>query len=224
MTTIHWFGHSAFSFVGERSVFIDPFGPPLEQMTTSGNTFDYPPIGGVGAELLLITHEHFDHNHAAAIDGDPLILRSTAGRMDSPVGEVVAVASEHDVLAGTARGPNTIFEFVLDGLRICHFGDFGQSALRPEQRLALGDIDVLLLPVGGGPTIGPAAAAAITRELAPQLVIPMHYGNAHVNWLESADEFLEAMDLRTVRAPARASLQDLLDSCAGARVAVLEVP
>ena len=89
--------------------------------------------------------------------------------------EVVAVASEHDDVAGTKRGPNTIFRFTLDGLRVCHFGDFGQSALRPEQQQAIGEVDVLFLPVGGGPTVGGESAAAIVRALRPRLVVPMHY-------------------------------------------------
>ncbi len=73
--------------------------------------FEYPAIEGVDADLLLVTHEHLDHNAVEVIGGDPAILRSTAGRLESPIGEVLAVASEHDAAAGTERGPNTIFVF-----------------------------------------------------------------------------------------------------------------
>ena len=117
-------------------------------------------------------------------------MRSTAGRFETPVGEVVAIASEHDAEAGTSRGPNTIFVFTLDGVRVCHFGDFGQSALRPEQREAIGAVDLLIVPVGGGPTIGAAAAAEITRALDPRWVVPMHYRTAAIDFLEPADAFL----------------------------------
>ena len=96
--------------------------------------FDYPPIEADGVDLLLVTHEHVDHNGVEAIGGEPAILRSTAGRLESPLGEVVGVASEHDDAAGTERGPNTIFVFELDGLRVAHFGDFGQAELRPSRR------------------------------------------------------------------------------------------
>ena len=68
--------------------------------------------------------------------GDPALDGRAA---ESPLGEVMAIASEHDEQAGTARGPNTIFVFELDGLRVCHFGDFGQSAMREEQAEAIGD-------------------------------------------------------------------------------------
>jgi L-ascorbate metabolism protein UlaG (beta-lactamase superfamily) len=103
---------------------------------------------------------------------------------------VLAVASEHDEEAGTARGPYTIFVFSLEGVRTAHFGDFGQAALRPEQRRAIGDVDLLFLPVGGGPTIGAAAAKAIVDELAPRWVVPMHYRTPRVSFLETEEEFV----------------------------------
>ena len=157
---IRWFGQSAFLLTGSVRVAIDPFGDI--KAVGSQRRFDYPLISE-DADLLLITHEHFDHNEAGAIGGDPQVIRSTAGTFDSPVGEVRAIASEHDEVAGTQRGPNAIIVFGLDGLRLCHFGDFGQGALRPEQRAAIGDVDVLMLPVGGGPTVGGEPAAAIVR-------------------------------------------------------------
>jgi L-ascorbate metabolism protein UlaG (beta-lactamase superfamily) len=190
---VRWFGQSAFLLSGEQSVLVDPFGDMSALAVARGLEFDYPPIDGVSADLVLITHEHNDHNRVDAAAGSPAVIRSTAGRLESPVGEVVAVASEHDDAAGTVRGPNTIFCFALDGFRVCHLGDFGQPALRPEQREAIGEVDVLFVPVGGFATIGGAAAARLVRELAPRLVVPMHYRTPAVNFLEPPDEFLDAL-------------------------------
>ena len=67
---------------------------------------------------------------------------------------------------------------------MCHLGDLGQAALRPEQRAAIGEVDVLFVPVGDGPTIGGAAAADLVRSLAPRLVVPMHFRTPAVNFLE----------------------------------------
>ena len=128
-----------------------------------------------------------------SIGGDPTILRSTAGKLESPIGEIIAIASEHDEAAGTERGPNTIFVFELDGLRVCHFGDFGQSALRDEQAAAIGTVDLLILPVGGGPTIGADGAAAIIERLSPRWVVPMHYRTPRIGFLETEEAFLELM-------------------------------
>ncbi len=159
----------------------------------AGCKFDYPPIEADDVDLLLITHEHVDHNGADGIAGDPAVLRSTAGRLESPIGEVVAIASEHDDAAGTERGPNTIFAFDLDGVRVAHFGDFGQHELRPEQAAALEGTDLLFLPVGGGPTIGAAGAAEIVRALAPRWVVPMHYRTPRIGFLETEEEFVGLM-------------------------------
>jgi L-ascorbate metabolism protein UlaG (beta-lactamase superfamily) len=189
---VEWYGQSAFHLsAGESTVAIDPFTDMAAMAASRGMQFDYPPITGVEAQLLLVTHEHADHNGVDAIVGDPVILRSTAGTLESPLGEVVAIASEHDEQAGTTRGPNTIFVLELDGLRVCHFGDFGQSTLREEQAAAIGAVDLLIIPVGGGPTIGAEQAHAIIERLAPRWVVPMHYRTSRINFLETAEEFLE---------------------------------
>jgi L-ascorbate metabolism protein UlaG (beta-lactamase superfamily) len=189
---VEWYGQSAFHLsTPEQAVAIDPFADMSAMAASRGMQFDYPPIADVQADLLLVTHEHGDHNGIEAIAGEPALLRSTAGTLDSPLGAVMAIASEHDEEAGTARGPNTIFVFELDGLRVSHFGDFGQSELRPEQAAAIGAVDLLILPVGGGPTIGAEGAAAIIERLAPRWVVPMHYRTARINFLETADAFLE---------------------------------
>jgi L-ascorbate metabolism protein UlaG (beta-lactamase superfamily) len=103
------------------------------------------------------------------------------------------VASEHDEAAGTQRGPNTIFAFELDGVRVAHFGDFGQAALRDEQAEAIGGVDLLFVPVGGGPTIGAEQAAAIAERLGARWVVPMHYRTPRISFLDTADAFLDLM-------------------------------
>lgn len=114
----------------------------------------------------------------------------------SPLGEVVGIASEHDPVAGTQRGPNTIFCFKIDGVRCCHLGDFGQTGLRPEQREAIGEVDVLFVPIGGGPTIDGPQASEIVAELQPHVAIPMHYGTEAVDFVEGPERFLGAVSGR----------------------------
>lgn len=190
---VDWYGQAAFRLTApEGTVFIDPFGDP-SGLAASGVKFEYPTPTGVSADLVLVTHEHFDHNGVESIEGEPPILRSTAGRLESPFGEVLAIASEHDEAAGTERGPNTIFVLSLDGVRIAHFGDFGQQSLRDEQAAAVGQVDLLFLPVGDGPTIGAEQAAAIVERLGPRWVVPMHYRTHRIGFLEPADAFLGRM-------------------------------
>jgi L-ascorbate metabolism protein UlaG (beta-lactamase superfamily) len=190
---VEWYGQSAFCLdAPEGRVIVDPFGD-TSVLAARGIRFEYPAIAVARADLVLVTHEHADHNAVEVVGGEPPILRSTAGRLESPVGEVLAVASEHDDAAGTRRGPNTIFVLTLDGLRVAHFGDFGQQALRPEQAAAVGEVDLLFLPVGDGPTIGADGALAIVEALGPRWVVPMHYRTPRTGFLETADAFLERM-------------------------------
>lgn len=193
---VEWHGQSAFTLTGsEAKVFIDPFGDMSALLADRGLKFDHPPIEADGVDLLLVTHEHIDHNAVEVIGGEPQTLRATAGKHDSEaVGEVFGVASEHDEAAGTERGPNTIFVFELDGLRVAHFGDFGQRQLREEQAAAIGVVDLLFIPVGGGPTIGAAQAGAIVSRLDARWVVPMHYRNERADFLpESEEEFVAQM-------------------------------
>jgi L-ascorbate metabolism protein UlaG (beta-lactamase superfamily) len=191
---IQWLGQSGFRLAaGDTTIVVDPLGDVVALAARGGLKLEYPPIEGVSADLVLVTHEHADHNGVEAIEGDPVVLRSTAGRLDSPIGEVLAVASEHDDEAGTRRGPNTIFVFELDGIRVAHFGDFGQRALRDEQAEAIGAVDLLFVPVGGGATIDAAQAAAVVERLQPRWIVPMHYRTHRVDFLDPADAFLERM-------------------------------
>lgn len=223
---LRWFGQSAFSLAGDAgSIVLDPFGE-MPESVRSVRRWDYPPVSGVEADLLLVTHEHFDHNAVDVVGGDPHTIRSTAGTWETPLGHVVGVASEHDEVAGTQRGPNTIFVFELDGLRFAHFGDFGQPALRPEQRAAIGDVDVLFLPVGDGPTVGGERAAAIVRELGPRLVVAMHYRTDAIDFLDPPDAFLAALtEARVARAEAsEVHLEPLLGDAAAPTVLLLAPP
>jgi L-ascorbate metabolism protein UlaG (beta-lactamase superfamily) len=196
---LRWFGQSAFLLSGDAgSVMIDPFDGPLAR--ERGTQWDYPDIESVEPDLLLISHEHFDHSNQDAIGGDPQVIRSTAGSFETPLGDVLAIASEHDSSAGTERGPNAIFSFELDGTRVCHLGDLGQSALREEQLAAIGKPDLLMVPVGGHFTIDAGSAAEVVRVLDPAIVVPMHYGLPAVGLpLAPVDDFLALMEGHELR-------------------------
>jgi L-ascorbate metabolism protein UlaG (beta-lactamase superfamily) len=194
---VEWHGQSAFTLEGkEATVFVDPFGD-MSAARERGIEWNYPAIDAPAADLLLVTHEHVDHNAVEVVPGDPQTLRSTAGTYETPIGTVVGVASEHDPAAGTERGPNTIFVFELDGFRVAHFGDYGQEALRPEQRAAIGAVDLAIVPVGDGPTIGGGAAAELALSLGADWVVPMHYRTPRIGFLETEEEFAAAFPQMT---------------------------
>jgi glyoxylase-like metal-dependent hydrolase (beta-lactamase superfamily II) len=125
---------------GATTVFIDPFDD-MTPLAERGLRWEYPAIEGVEADLVLVTHEHRDHNGVEAIAGEPVTLRSTAGRLESPIGEVLAVASEHDDAAGTERGPNTE--------PVDAFAALAERVERPESSA----FDLDAVPSGDGPVV-----------------------------------------------------------------------
>jgi len=190
---VRWYGQSAFALAGrDNTVFMDPFGD-MAAARGRGMTWNYPAITDATADLLLVTHEHGDHNAVEVVGEVKQTVRSSAGAFDTPVGRVIGIASEHDAVAGTQRGANVLYVFEMGGVRVCHMGDFGQAGLRPEQRKAIGDVDLLFVPVGGLATIDGAAAAELVEELAPSWVVPMHFRTPAISFLETADAFLKSV-------------------------------
>ncbi|MBS1843725.1 MAG: hypothetical protein JST53_04830 [Actinobacteria bacterium] len=112
---------------------------------TKGITWGYPPIAAPeSVDLLIVTHEHSDHNGVEVIGGEPTLVRSQPGTHSSPLGDVVAIASEHDDAAGTERGPQHDRRL---HPRRCHRGD-GREGSRP----VLGGADAVFLR--GSPSVG----------------------------------------------------------------------
>lgn len=172
--TIRWYGQSFFlltSSAGTR-IALDPFG-----------NIGFPMPADVQADAVTITHNHLDHNNPGLIKGSPEILRGLTAdgkdwnRIDQKVKEVriYTVRSDHDAEQGAKRGPNAIFVYEVDGLRLAHLGDLG-TLLSPEQLQQIGAVDILFIPVGDGPfTIGPQEATQVVQQVRPRVTIPMHY-------------------------------------------------
>ncbi len=175
---LQWLGQSCFlltSFQGTK-VLIDP--------PAASTGYAIAPIAGV--DVVLVTHEHSDHNNVGLATGSPLILRGLSATgwntIDQRVKDIriysisPAIPIYHDNQQGTSgRGRDTIFVLEVDGLRLAHLGDLGH-VLTPEIVQAMGAVDVVMIPVGGSYTIDAAGATQVVGQLNnPRVVIPMHY-------------------------------------------------
>ncbi len=160
---INYIGHSCFFFRSESgtSLLTDPYGDI---------GFSFPRLK---ADIVTVSHGHYDHCNVEAVDGAFSLLRK-AGKFNVRGIEVCASDSFHDDAHGSKRGKNLIFSFEMDGIRICHLGDLGQK-LESSVLKAIGKPDVLLIPVGGHYTIDGIAAAEYVRAVSPAIAIPMHY-------------------------------------------------
>ncbi len=140
------------------------------------------------ADIVTVSHDHFDHNNVAAVGGNPAIVRGTTGVKGI---SFRGVPTYHDEAAGKKRGNNTIFCFEIDGVKVCHLGDLGHP-LNERQAAELGEIDLLLIPVGGFFTIDAVTASQLCERLKPRVIIPMHYRNKKCAFpISDVDEFLQ---------------------------------
>ena len=179
---ISYLGHAAFRLKGKTaSLVVDPYDPSVG-----------PKFPKVEADIVAVTHSHSDHNAIANVGGTPFVV-SGPGEYEVKGIEVVAVKSFHDNKQGAERGLNTIYNFKIDKINICHLGDLGQSTLTEEQVEEIGNVDILLLPVGGHYTIDAAEANKIASQLEPKIIIPMHFKEAEtkIEELATVDQFLK---------------------------------
>ncbi len=179
---ITWLGHSCFRLRGrDAAVVLDPC-----PKSTGYN------IGRPNADIVTVSHDHPGHNHVGAVAGSPRVVNGP-GEFEIAGVLIMGIRTYHDGEKGSKLGKNTAYVLELDDVRVCHLGDLGHVPT-PEQVEDLSGVDVLLAPVGGGNTIGAAAAAETVSLLEPKLVIPMHYRTpAAKTELEPLDRFLKEM-------------------------------
>ena len=145
------------------------------------------------ADVLLVTHDHEDHSNIEAIQGEPFLIKGP-GEYDVKDITVQGLQLFHDKRKGQDRGLNTIYVIEIEDVRVCHMGDFGEGELREDLREKLGEIDILLIPVGGVYTIDAEEASKIVSELEPKIVIPMHYRIEGLNYkIDQVEKFIQEM-------------------------------
>jgi L-ascorbate metabolism protein UlaG (beta-lactamase superfamily) len=168
---IEYYGHSCFKITTKSEgrnaevvvAVIDPFDKKIGLK---------PPQGK--ADMVFISHtQHSDHNNVAALKDNPVII-DTPGEYSVKGINITGIDSFHDDKEGAQRGRNTIFVLDTEDIRICHLGDLGTD-LNLEQLEQMGDIDILMVPVGGKYTLDAKQAVKIAKKISPAIIIPMHY-------------------------------------------------
>lgn len=167
---IQYYGHSCFKITAKPagrgqedvSLFIDPFDKAIGLR---------PPQGQ--ADLVLVTHDHHDHNNVSALKGDPRAI-DIPGEYSVKGINIVGIPTFHDESEGKERGRNTVYLIEAEDIRICHMGDLGGD-LTAKQYELLNEVDVLMIPIGGKYTLDYKKAAEMARKIEPNVIIPIHY-------------------------------------------------
>ena len=186
---LEYLGHSSFLITRDdgTKILTDPY---------KSGSFDgavgYGPIK-CAADIVTVSHDHSDHNYVADVEGNPLVIKED-GSFEPKGIPIVGIVTDHDDKDGTERGKNIVFRFCVDGINFVHLGDLGR-ALSADEIAKIGDVDVLLIPVGGYFTIDATTADIVTKQLNPKVVIPMHYKTDKVGFpIATVDEFLDIRD------------------------------
>ena len=161
---IEYLGHSAFllSYKNGIRIVTDPY-------TRVG----YEMPKGITADIVTVSHHHFDHDYIAGVDGEKTVISTTESYTFGDV-QIKGIESYHDDKKGEKRGANVAYILKGDKITLCHLGDLGEP-LNPELVKAIGKVDILCIPVGGNYTIDAKQAKAYIDAVCPSAVIPMHY-------------------------------------------------
>lgn len=182
---ITWYGHSCFKIKCKNfSLLIDPYDKSIGLS-----------IPRIKADIVLITHQHRDHNNVKVVIGKPFIIDSP-GEYEVKGAFIYGKEAFHDNKDGAERGVITMYLIEEEKVRIAHLGDLGQKQLTEEQLEFLNNVDVLLIPVGGVYTVNGSEAANLVNEIEPRVVTPMHYKVPGLNLnIEKVDSFVKEIGL-----------------------------
>ena len=186
---VKWLGHACFLITSEArlKIITDPY--------PQASGLSYSSIKEA-ADIIIMTHDHFDHNNISAVPGKPQVLTGSGVKTIKGI-EFKGINTFHDGSQGKERGANMAFCFSIDGMKVCHLGDLGHR-LNQEQVAEIGSIDVLLIPIGGVFTIDAKLASTVVDDLKPKVVMPMHYKTTKCDWpLNTAEDFVA--DKKNVR-------------------------
>jgi L-ascorbate metabolism protein UlaG (beta-lactamase superfamily) len=166
MAEFRWYGHNCVRIKGrDVTVITDPVGRTTGYLMPKQN-----------ADVVTISHEHPGHTNLAALRPDYRVVRGP-GEYELNDIFITGIRTYKDDDRGQERGYNTVYLIELEGMVVCHLGDLGH-ALTDEQAEAMSNVDVLLVPAGGGQVLDPPKAAELIGQLEPKVVIPLQYATA----------------------------------------------
>lgn len=189
MLEIRWYGHSCFAISNDCTLVTDPH---------DGKSIGIPPPM-VTADIVLVSHDHFDHNSFKTVSNDDTTVIEDKRKRTVHTVAIRGIQTFHDRCQGEKRGMNTIFVFTMTDITFCHLGDLGHD-LDEKQIQSIGPIDILFIPVGGNYTIDAIKSWDIIKKINPRIIIPMHYKIEGLSLpIAPVDDFLSQSPYETIK-------------------------
>jgi L-ascorbate metabolism protein UlaG (beta-lactamase superfamily) len=183
---IKYLAHACFYLEDERGVkiIIDPYEKGAY------DAMNYDPVDEE-ADIVLITHDHADHNAEGEVRGNPEVVKEHKGEKEIKGIKIKGIETFHDEKGGSERGKNVMYLIEIDGIRVLHTGDLGHELSEKELK-EIREVDVALVPIGGYFTIDKNVAFKLLESLSPKVFVPMHYKTEKIGFpIEPLDKFLE---------------------------------
>lgn len=202
---IRWLGHASFLLQAAdgTKVITDPYESGAYGGGIMHTSIDIQP------DIVTVSHDHADHGYVEGVPGNFETVRTPVEKTIKGI-DVKGIGCFHDLEHGALRGTNVMYVITVDGVRIAHLGDLGHELAECELE-QLGQVDVLLIPVGGYYTIGPAQATSAVEQIKPKLVIPMHFRNERITLtIGPVDDFLKGK--QNVKMPDTSEIEVTKDS------------
>ena len=187
---ITWYGLSCFRIrEGGATVVCDPYDKSVGLSAPK-----------LKADIVTSSHDQPGHNSTGRIGGDPKVIVGP-GEYEVKNVFVTGASTRHRKGESGPGARNIVFFFDFGTLVVGHLGDLGEVPTQSDiDELNLGEVDILIVPVGGGATLDPTLAVEVIGMFEPRLIIPMHYqhpglADALSDALAPVDQFLTELGL-----------------------------
>ncbi|MDP6453449.1 MAG: MBL fold metallo-hydrolase [SAR202 cluster bacterium] len=180
--SLTYLGHCAFLLQTEqgRRVVTDPFQNPSDGYYWFLRAFPDTPV-----DVVAVTHDHFDHNNADALSGNPTILKGP-GHFTLDDLKITGALDLHSGNSGRRGMVNTVFVLEINGIRVCHIGD-NRHDMPESVREQIGEVDILMVTVDDSShLLSFEQADQLVAHLSPSVVVPMHYYLPKLTTVESS--------------------------------------
>lgn len=183
---ISFHGHACFSIKnGDNTLVTDPYDDSLGLK-----------LPELKSTIVTVSRKHPHHNNSQAVQGEPKVF-NWPGEYETAGIHLMGISSFHNAKDDKEQLENTIFKIKWNGINFCHLGSLG-TKLTPEQTEAVGDIDILFVPVGGKEVIDAKKAKEVIEQIEPRVIIPMMFNTeGSTAGLDPLEPFLSEMGAQT---------------------------